>query len=218
MHSSAVKYVVTIFMLSIALVAAATFGIWAFMSRGDYKDNSDKKVAAAVKVASADAAKVQQAKDIEANKQPFKTYNGSLTYGGVTFNYPRTWSGVVDTSDTNEPINGYFYPDIVPGIQSNATMALRVELLNQDYPSVVQQFESSIAGGDLKASAYVPPKMAGVTNISPGLRLDGLIDQNKQGSLVIIKVRDKTLEISTQSKDFQSDYDGTVLPSLSFVP
>lgn len=216
--NSSVKNVVTILILSLALVAAIVFGIWAMTSRSDYKNNSDKKVAAAVKVAEAKGAQVQQAKDAEAEKQPFKTYNGSLTYGGVTFNYPKTWSGVVDTTQSDEPINGYFYPDIVPGTQSTAAMALRVELLAQDYASVVSQYESSITSGDLKASAYVPPKMAGAANVVPGLRFDGTLDNSKQGSMVIIKVRDKTLKFSTESKDFQADYDNTILPSLTFVP
>src|SRR4051812_2466554 len=103
--NSSVKNVVVIFVLGIALLATFIFGIWAFSSRSDYKDNSDKKVAVAVKVAEAKGAEEQKAKDAELAKQPYKTYSGSLTYGGVTFNYPKTWSGMVDTSDTSEPIN-----------------------------------------------------------------------------------------------------------------
>jgi hypothetical protein len=218
MHNSSVKYVISIFILAICFLVAIVFGLWAFSSRSDYKDHSDKKVAAAVKLAEAKGAAEQQAKDAEADKQPYKTYTGSLTYGGVTFNYPKTWSGLVDTSDINEPINGYFHPDVIPGMQSKTPLSLRVELLAQDYASVVQQVESDVQNGAVKAIAYIPPSMDGVANVTPGIRLDGQITQDFQGSMVIIKVRDKTLEISTQSNDYLKDFNDTVLASLTFVP
>ncbi len=216
--NSSVKNVATILLLSIILFVAVVFGFWAFASRSDYKDNSDKKVAAAVKVAEAKGAADQQAKDAEANKQPYKTYNGSPTYGSVSFNYAKTWSGLVDTSQSDAPINGYFYPDVIPGIATTTPMALRVELVADDYASVISQYESNVSSGDVKASAYIPPKMQGVEHVTSGLRFDGKLDDNKQGSMVIIKVRDKTLKISTESKDFVNDFHTTVPPSLTFLP
>lgn len=218
MKNGSVKSVIAIIVLSICLVMVMIFAFWAFASRADYKDHSDQKAAAAAKVASAAGAKEQQAKDAEAEKQPYKTYHGSLTYGGVTFNYPKTWSGLVDTTDTNEPINGYFQPDIIPGLQSKTPLALRVELLAQDYTTAISQIDGDVTAGTVKATAYVPPKMDGAPNVTPGIRLDGQITQDFQGSMVIIKVRDKTLEISTQSKDYLKDFNDTVLASLTFVP
>ncbi len=207
-----------IIILVLALVATAVFGGWAFMSRQDYKDNSDKKSAAAVA-----AAKTAQAADLQKQfadqqKSPYKTYKGSPTYGSVSFNYPNTWSGYVDESATNEPINGYFYPGIVPGLQSKAAYALRVELVDSDYSSVLGQHDSEIKDGSAKASAYIPPKMVGAANVQPGTRLDGALDSGTSGSMVIIKVRDKTLQVYTQSNDFLNDFNNTVLPSLTFAP
>lgn len=212
------KRTVIIVILSVLLVAAVAFGAWAFSSRQDYKDKSDKKAAAAASVASTAAKNDQKAKDDEAAKQPYKTYSGSLTYGGVTFDYPKTWSGLVDTTDSTEPINGNFYPDILPALDSKTAMALRVELLNQDYANVLSEFDSNIQSGGLKSTAYVPPKLANTPNVQPGVRLDGAITSDFNGSMVVIKVRDKTLEISTQSNDFISDFNNVVLPNLTFVP
>lgn len=207
-----------IIILVLALVATAVFGGWAFMSRQDYKDNFDKKSAAAVA-----AAKTAQAADLQKQfadqqKLPYKTYKGSPTYGSVSFNYPNIWSGYVDESATNEPINGYFYPGIVPGLQSKAAYALRVELVDSDYSSVLSQHDSEIKDGSAKASAYIPPKMVGVTNVQPGTRLDGALDSGTSGSMAIIKVRDKTLQVYTQSNDFLNDFNNTILPSLTFAP
>ncbi len=204
--------------LIIALVGTLIFGGWSFMSRQDYKNNSDKKAAVAV-----DAAKTAQTSQLqqqfaEQEKLPTKTYKGSVTYGSVSFDYPKTWSGYVDESSSSEPINGYFYPVIVPGLQSKTAYALRVELVNTDYSSVLNQYDPQIKAGSVKASAIIPPKMVGAANVQPGTRLDGALDQNTNGSMVIIKVRDKTLQVYTQSNNFLNDFDNTVLPSLTFVP
>lgn len=152
----------------------------------------------------------------EASKLPYKTYSGSATYGSITFNYPKTWSVYVD-ENSSQPLNAYFYPDVVPGLQTKIAFALRVELVNSDYASVLTLHDAQITDGTLKARAYVPPKMQGVANIQPGVRLDGTISQDKQGAMVVMKVRDKTLTIYAESKDFVSDFN-TVLESLTFAP
>ncbi len=204
--------------LVIALVGALIFAGWAFTSRQDFKNNCDKKATAAVDAAKRAQAVQLQQQFAEQQKLPYKTYKGSTTYGSVVFNYPNTWSGYIDESSTSEPINGYFYPGIVPGLQSKASYALRVELVDTDYTSVLAQHDSGIKDGSVKASAYIPPKMVGVTNVQPGTRLDGALDQDTTGSLVIIKVRDKTLTVYTESNDFLNDFNNTVLPSLTFAP
>lgn len=211
------KYLITITVLSVLLAGSLIFGGWAYSGRQDYKNNVDKKIAQAV-----DAAKAAQKQDsekqfAEESKLPYKAFRGSQTYGSVTFNYPKTWSALVQES-TSQPINGYFYPDILPALESKVALALRVELLTSDYVSVASQYDSQIDDGSLKAAAYVPPQMTKVTNVQPGLKLDGQITSDFQGSMVIIKVRDKTLQISTQSNDFLKDFNETVLASLTFAP
>ena len=209
---------VAISLLSLAFLAAAVFAGWAFMSRQDYKVKSDKKAAAAAESARIEESVSQQARFEEESKVPYKKFTGSTTYGSVSFNYPKTWSGYVDESVSSEPINGYFHPAIVPGLQSKAAYALRVELVDTDYSSVLGQHDSEIKDGSAKASAYIPPKMVAVTNVQPGIRLDGVLDSSTSGSMIIIKVRDKTLQVYTQSNDFLNDFNNTILTSLTFAP
>lgn len=211
------KHLITITILSLLLVGAVIFGGWAYSSRQDYKNNVDKKIAQSVDAAKAAQKQESEKQFAEESKLPYKSYKGSQTYGSVSFNYPKTWSALVEES-TSQPINGYFYPDILPALESKVAMALRVELVNSDYASVVSQYDSNIQDGSLKAVAYVPPQMVKVANVQPGLRLDGAITSDFQGSMVIVKVRDKTLQISTQSQDFLKDFNETVLSSLTFVP
>jgi hypothetical protein len=215
--------IAVIVILALLLAAAAGFAYWAFNGRQDYKNNTDKKVALAVAAAKKTEAASLKTQFDQAAKSPYKAYRGSSTYGSVTFAYPKTWSAYVDESNSSEPINGYFHPNIVPGTQSNTAYALRLELLSTPYDQVVKQATQKTGSSPPVAKAYVPPKMAKVANVQPGLKLDGSIGQDHQGhaingSMVIIKVRDKTLQISTQSTNFLNDFNNIILASLTFVP
>jgi hypothetical protein len=213
--------VLTTVVLVILLIGALGFGGWAFTSMQDYKNNSDKKAAVAVAAAEKVQAAQLQASFDQQSASPNKSFNGSPTYGSIGFNYPKTWSAYVDTSNISEPINAYFHPNEVPGIQSKTAYALRLELLSTDYSQVIQQLSSQITTGTITAKAYLPPKLAGVTNVQPGTLFSGQVniqDPNQKGTLLAIKVRDKTLEISTQSNDYLTQFTSIVLASLTFAP
>jgi hypothetical protein len=215
------KHILTIIILVVLLIASLAFGYWAFSGRQDYKNNSDKEAAEAVAAAKTAQAAQLQAQFDQQSKSPYKTFSGSPTYGSITFSYPKTWSAYVDTTGSNEAINGYFAPGEVPGIQGKSAFALRVELVNTDYTQVLQQFSSLITQGTVTAKAYVPPKLQGVANVTAGTYLSGQInnqDQTQRGNMVAIRVRDKTLEIYTESADFLPDFNNTILASLTFAP
>ena len=207
--------------ITLLLIIALIFGFWAFSQRQNYKNNSDKKSAAAVDVAKKQLTAQLQADFDKQAKNPYQTYQGSATYGTITFDYPKTWSGY-DGASNSEALNLYFFPGIVPGTDSNISYPLRVELLDTDYAQTIDQFSGNTSDGSVKASTYIPPKMKGVTNVIAGTRFDGAIGQSgnntQNGSMVIIKVRDKTLQISTETSAGVDDFNNIVLASLTFVP
>lgn len=206
---------ISLVLLILLLVASLGFGYWAYSSRQDYKENSDKKVAAAVAKAKQEQIAADSADFAEKEKLPNKDFNGPATYGSVSFSYPKTWSAYVDQTKATNPVEGYFYPNIVPAA---GNYALRVELVGMSYSQVMKQFSTFIKKGTLRAKAYVPPKMKQIPNVQTGTRLDGQIEKDVQGSMVVIKVRDKTLKIYTESPKYRSDFDKIVLNSLTFVP
>lgn len=213
--------VVSVVLLVIALVGAVAFGSWAYSSRQDFKNNSDQKALAAVTKAQASQKVELQKQFDEQEKKPNKTFKGPITYGTITFDYPKTWSAYVDQANSTEPLNGYFYPDVVPSVSNSNSpnaFALRLELVNDDYATVIKNISASAQQNPLTAIAYVPPKMVGVANVQTGTKFDGQIEQKVQGSLVVIKVRDKTLKIYTESGNFLNDFNNTILASLTFVP
>lgn len=216
--SSAGKNLIIMVLLVILLIASLAFGGWAYSQMKSYKNDSDKKVAAGI--AAEKQTLTKQAQD-NFDKANTKQFLGSPTYGSVSFSYPKTWSAYVDTTNTSEPINAYFHPDQVPGVNSQTAYALRLELVSTDYSQVVQQFSGGVQQGTITAKAYLPPKLSGVANVQPGTLFSGQIntgDSTQRGTLLAIKVRDKTLEISTESNDYLNDFNNVILSSLSFAP
>jgi hypothetical protein len=215
------KMVVSEVVLILLLLGSLGFGYWAFTSRQDYKNNSDKKSQAAVEVAKTAQAVELQASFDEQEKEPNKTFKGPATYGSLTFKYPKTWSAYFD--NTSQPLDGYFYPDVVPNKQANTAYSLRVELVDATYKEILQQFTTGLTDKSIKASAYIPPLLKDKPSAQVGTKLVGAVSMdekggNRDGEMVVIKIRDKTLKIYTESPQFTKDFEKIILASLTFEP
>jgi hypothetical protein len=153
-----VASLVSIVLLSVFLVAALSFGAWAFMGRQDYKNNVDAKIKTAIQANT----KVVQAKDAadyaEAAKNPLKSYTGPEAYGSVALQYPKTWSGYVVTG-TGQPLDAYFNPDVVPSVSDQKSVfALRVQVVASSYTQTLAQFQGLLRRArTLSASSDIPP-------------------------------------------------------------
>lgn len=203
--------------LSVLLfIGAAVFGVWAFMGRQDYKNNTDAKVSAAVTNALKTEDAKKDAQFAQDEKKPLKAYNGPSAYGSVKVMYPKTWSGYVDdTGKSGAGVDGYFYPGVVPSLtDQSSAFALRVQVLDQSYSSVVQQLASSVKGGKLTASPYSLPNVPKAI----GTRFDGEVVNGKQGSLVVLPLRAGSLKIWTEAPQFVDDFNKTILPNFTFLP
>jgi hypothetical protein len=206
---------IPVILLSLLFVGAAAFAVWAYGGRQDYKNNVDAKIDQAV----AANKKVVQAADAkqyaEAAKQPLKTYTGPEQYGSVALSYPKTWSGYVATASSGNVIDGYFTPGVVPDVQdTDSTYALRVRILSQSYSQTLQQFNPYVKQNKLTMTAYSLPKLPQVG----GMYLSGQIAQQQKGTMVILPLRDKTLEVWTESDAYLNDFKNYVLPNLTFSP
>lgn len=204
---------IPLILVVLLLIGAAGFASWAYMSRQDYKDNTDKKVAAAVTVAEAQTSTKKDNEFVEKEKQPFHSYSGPSAYGSIVVQYPKTWSAFVDEKGSGStPVDAYFQPIFVPAVDMQPSYALRVQVVNSAYADVLTSFESLVKAGKVTSSAYIPAKESSVT----GVRLDGEIVTKKQGSMVVIPLRDKTLKIWTESPDFLNDFNNNILPNYTF--
>ena len=218
-QSGSAAAAVLVMALAVMLVTSLSFAVWAFVGRQEYKNEADKKIAAAIRTAEANQKLQLEKAFAQQQKSPYRTFSGSPTYGSVSFSFPRTWNVYVDEGqNSSQPLKALLHPEYVPAQKQDTAYALKVEMLAQPYEQVITQYQSQIGQGKVSAAGFVPPKMAAQPNLTPGVRYDGQVNNNRRASLIVIKVRDKTLIVTTDGVDFLNDFNQVVLPSLSFVP
>lgn len=198
--------------------AAAGFGLWAFNSRQDYKNNTDQKIAAAKQEQSAALTKKLNADFAEKEKSPYAVYKGPQALGSVSITYPKTWSGYVsaNASSGNGLLNGYFYPGVVPDTsgQSTQAFALRVAVVQQSYSDAVTQITNSGNATGITTKPFAFKNVPGVV----GVELTGAVQQNKTGTMVIVPLRNYALELWTEGTQFTDDFNNIILPNFTFSP
>lgn len=180
------------------------FSAWAYINYSNQKTDVDSKISTAVAAAKKVQADSDEAKFTEREKEPNREFVGPDDYGRVTFNYPKTWSVYVsnDVSDGGT-YQAYLNPISVPSISVTKQFALRVEIKQQDYDKAISNFGAQVKSGDLKSSSVT---VNGVT----GVRFTGKFSSDIRGAVVIFKIRDKTLTISTDANTFLTDFDALV--------
>jgi len=204
------------FILILLLVLALIFGLWAFVSGQSYKNDANTKIAAAVATAQKQTQQADAQTAAQQEENPLKDFQGPATYGSLHIKYPKTWSAYITLNDGgSNPINAYFQPDYVPDVgNGNSLFALRVVIDSNSYSQDVQQFASLATSGASRVTAYSLPKVPGVV----GTRIDGQIINSKQGSMILMPLRDKTIEIWTESTQYLNDFNNNILPNVTFSP
>ncbi len=213
-------FLIAAIFLGVAAVALGVAFGWAYMQMNDYKDNTNQKINVAVEEARA-AQKTEDAKNyVEEAKKPNLIYQGPSDFGSVTFNYPKTWAAYLDKDGTGQTSNtqylAYFAPKTVPPVSvKTSVFALRMNIQTRAYDDVLKTYDNVIKKGEVSASPITVGKTADFKGYQ-GMRMDGTFDDGLKGSAVIFKIRDKTLTLRTDSQDYMSDFNNTVLPSLKF--
>jgi len=217
-NKTRVGLVIGLLVISLLLIVTMIFAFWSYKQMKDYKNNTDQKVSAAIKTANAVQKQQLETQFADQQKSPLKTYSGPSQYGSIKISYPKTWSAYIieQINNTNLPVDAYCYPDFVPGVSlNNINYSLRFQIVGDSYNSVLNQYSSSISKGTLRATPYIPDQVKGAT---VGVRLDGQLGQNKNGSMIILSVRDKVLKIWTEDNTKIDDFNNYILKNLSYLP
>ena len=195
----------------VLVLAFAGFGIWSYTNYTSLKTDFDAEVAKGVKAEEATTRAALELELKEKEKLPLRTYQAPAALGSVRIEYPKIWSVYADeSSGGGTDLDAYFHPGFVRDIRSDNRNALRVQLQDKLYSRVLDSYERDIEDGALKTTTV----RSGGEN---GVRLDGEIDNDIIGSIVIFPVRDKTLLIWTESNEFLNDFNNNILPNISFV-
>lgn len=206
---------IPLILVTLLVFVIGGFALWAFSSRQEYKNETDKIVETQVKIAKKETATEKDNEFTEKEKQPLKNYQGLPALGSVIIKYPKTWSGYVDDGGRGgASLDGYFYPTTVPSIQSGTAYALRVQVLNRSFSDEAKAYDSQVKSGKLKSASYTNKNIPGII----GMRLDGEIAPKQQGIVILMPLRDKTIKLFTESDQFYNDFNNNILPNFSFTP
>ena len=77
---------------------------------------------------------------------------------------------------------------------------MRVEVLNQNIDQIAKQYQALVEKGTLKVTNKE-------VNGNPALQYEGAFTEKLRGLVTLMKVRDKTIRISTDAESFKPDYD-----------
>lgn len=213
------KLTIPLVLVLLLFVIAVIFGIWAFSGQQDYKKNTNQKIAVAVEAAQKKQSATDATNYSYEEQKPFLTYNGPSEYGSLSIMYPKDWSAYVIVAAANQqsstPINGYFDPGVIPDVQNTASVfSLRFEIVQQSYSQVVQSYSANTTAKLVTVTPYALPKVPS----DIGVMVNGEIAQNIQGSMVILPIRETTLEVWTETSAFMTDFNTVILPNISFSP
>ena len=195
--------------LTILVVGLGSFSIWAYVNYTDQKNNVDQKISAAVATAKQQQIEEDNATFAEQEKQPTRQFVGPQDLGRVQIDYPKTWSAYVDKDGSSGSFEAYFAVGSVQPVANKTPYALRITVEKKSYEDIINTYQKAVEKGELKSSSIT-------LNGETGTRLDGTLGKDVEGSMVIFKVRDKTLKVFTESPSFVPDFNQIILPSLTF--
>ena len=204
------KQLIKTISLAVAILLALVFAVLYFMESSKYSDlNKDfeTKVSTAVETR-ADARLTELEKQFdELDKKPYSKFVGPEDYGSLSFDFPRTWSVyVAEDAAKGGKYDAYFNPNKVEAIKDKHAYALRVEILNESFDSVVADYDRK---ENLTAKADT------VGGASANLYTGTIPNTEFSGAISIFKIRDKTVIITTYDQAYFSDFNN-ILDSIKF--
>src|SRR5688572_1304801 len=94
----------------VLLLGAIGFGVWAFLGRQDYKNNSNQKAEQAADERQTQVEKAEAAKYAEEEKRPLTSHKAPDQYGSINVQYPKTWSAyVTEGASGTTQVDNYFH-------------------------------------------------------------------------------------------------------------
>jgi Flp pilus assembly protein TadG len=198
--------------VTLLLIVMTGVAFWAYTEYNAQKNNVNTLIAEAVDKSNS-ALRDELTKEFEeAEKSPLTTYRADEALGSITIKYPKTWSAYIsETTSRGASLNAYFHPKYVPDIKSKTAYATRLTVSSASYSRAVSGFAKGVEAGTVTAR---PIKISGVE----GVRVDGAITRDYKGAMVILPLRDKTIQIWTESNNFLEDFNQRILKNFKFIP
>ena len=200
------KWLIVSVCFILASVALAGLAGWALVNYADQKNNVDGKGADAVALAVKDQKTRDAAERLEADKEPNRIFSAGDDLGQLSFKYPKTWSVYEATDRKASPYEVIFNPGVISATAAEGAVlrySLRLKVETADYDETLSSYEAQVTDGTLNSSAVK-------INEQQATRFDGTIEENVVGSIVVFKLRDKTVTLRTDAEAFKGDFNALI--------
>lgn len=208
-QNSGLLKTILVIIFALTTIGAAYFAVYFYNEYKIASSDVSAQVAAAVTAREKEITDELEAKFTEREKIPYYTFAGPADYGSLNFKYPKTWSVYIakDASKGGD-FEAYLHPSEVPAVASNTIYALRVTIKSESFETANSRYKSLVQSGKLTSSVI------SIGNADAN-RYDGTLSNNFIGSVVIFKIRDKTVTLETDAELYRSDFN-KILETITF--
>ena len=149
----------------------------------------------------------------EVEKQPPLEFGGPDDYGNLHFKYPRTWSFYIvdDAADSKGDYEAYMHPTSIGPITDETVFALRINIKKQNYEEVVVPYNNYVQDGTFAHNTIKVNADKSYADV-----YEGTLENGKEIKVAIIKIRDKTVILRTDSTRLFSNDFKNILDSVTF--
>lgn len=208
-----------IFLSALFLITTILFATLSFVFYNQmvgYRDDYQTKATIDINKATEEQKAQLSAEFQEIEKLPTRAYQTQSSAASIKIVYPKTWDLYANEDNTKGVVSNWFNENYVPDISNkDNTYSLRLEYIDKNYTSVAKSFDSAINKGTVKVTPYKAPNVSGGET---GVKLDGEVRSGITGSMIILPVRDKTLQLWTESDRYIKDFNEIVLNNLTYSP
>ncbi len=199
--SSSMMKTAALAIVSLVALGLLILSIFLFSQLNDATTNVEGQISQAVAIAENKKAEELEKEFAEREKQPFRSFLGPVDYGELSFEYPKTWSLYIARDAANGgDYEAYMNPVEIHAISNNTIYALRIFIYNRSFEDVTRGYDGSIQNGSLRLE--VREINGGSVNVYSGTLPNQLV-----GRIAVLKIRDKTVVLQTDSELFGEDFD-----------
>ena len=205
-HGGLIKTIVIIF-LTLALITFIGLFIWMMMQYDEARTDVDGQIDVAVAKALDENTQKMEEEFDEREKDPYRDFVGPVDYGQLYFKYPKTWSlYIARDAAKGGDYEAYFNPIEVEAINGGTIYALRLMIYDRSFDDIVAGYQGAVQDPNSGLSMFTTEINGTTAN-----RYEGKIPGTEfNGIFVIIKIRDKTALLRTDSVLFKDDFDRLV--------
>ncbi|MBQ6510399.1 hypothetical protein IJI94_00280 [Candidatus Saccharibacteria bacterium] len=209
--SSSLVKTAALAIVSLIAVGLAVLSIYLFVQLDDARTNVEGQIDEAVAIKVKENSDQLEAEFAEREKQEYRDFLGPVDYGELSFKYPKTWSLYIARDAANGgDYEAYMNPLEVHAVSNTTIYALRIFIYNRSFESVADSYNGSLSSGNLSLE---------IRDLGNGVNANvytGTLNNGFYGRAALLKIRDKTVLLQTDSQLFFDDFDNIILHTITY--